>query len=114
MLPALEKTLKKLCRRYVRLQSANRGRQIAVQIRDFDSAICLIQRGEAAVIRHEAYLYYRDELESVGVSAEVGIRPLAVCQILWKMNRLWEREFAPDKTALPDFDTSVSRAGRLA
>jgi hypothetical protein len=45
------------------------------------------------------YLYFRAELDSVGVSQEVGIKPPAVRQLLWKLNKLWEKEFAPAKPA---------------
>lgn len=97
--PALERTLRRLCKRYLKRRSAKKRRQIATQIRNLDASICLIQRGEYAVILRAVYLYYRAELDSVGTAAETGIQPPAVRQIFWKMNKLWEKEFALDKPA---------------
>lgn len=101
-IPALERTLRRLCKRYTRRRSANCRRRLALQIQALDASICLIKKGETAAICAAVYLYYRAELDSVGVAEAVGIRPPAVRQILWKISKLWEREFASDTPALPD------------
>jgi hypothetical protein len=99
-LPELKRTLKKLCARYVKLRRPKRKRVLGSEIEAIDSSIVLIKRGEACVVLRCIYLYYRSELNSVAVSQEIGgIKPPAVRQLLWKLNRVWEKEFTSHKQA---------------
>ena len=93
-IPAMERVLRRLCKRYCRRRSAKARRRLAVQIQNYDASICLIRKGEAAAILRAIFLYYRTELDSVGVAAETGISPPNCRQIFWKLNKLWESEFA--------------------
>jgi hypothetical protein len=91
----LEKTLRNLTKEYVACPRRKwaRKRRLAVEIQNVDSTLCLIARNEPALIARVVYLYFRAEMNSVGVAAETGIKPPAVRVILWKLDQLWKKEF---------------------
>jgi hypothetical protein len=82
-----------LCIEYVTLKREGgdpaRVRKLESIIEGLDTSIRMIDEGPGMVLRI-VQLYYSVRLDSVGVGAEVGIRPPHVRQTLHRMARVWD------------------------
>jgi hypothetical protein len=85
--PAHTETLKRLCGEHMAESEPSRKKVLELQIRTLDAAI-LVNRRAAGVIAHCVYAYYRKQEAAPEIAADLGIKPGAVRQILWRVRRL--------------------------
>lgn len=67
-----------------------RKRQLEIEIEGIDTFLRYTSNGGADVIAAIVYLYYRAGLDSVGVGAELGLKPPHVRQTLWRLHDTWK------------------------
>jgi len=65
-----------------------RCRQLENEIQGHDTYLRYTENGGADVVAAIVYLYYRAGMDSVGVAAELGIKPPHVRQTLWRLHRV--------------------------
>ena len=86
-------TLTKICKRYVELKKQGTDiakiKKLGEEIENLDSTI-KFERNIAGRVLRIVHCYYSLGYNSVDVAHEVGIKPPAVRQILWKLHREWE------------------------
>lgn len=63
----------------------NKCRDWEIEIEGLDTYLRVHETGGAATIASIVYLYYRVGLDSVGVGAELGLKPPHVRQTLWRL-----------------------------
>jgi hypothetical protein len=78
-------TLTKMNEEYITSDSPKRRAQLERQLLTLDTSR-RIDRTPAALVAGIIYLYYRGACDSVGVGSEIGIKPTAVRQILFRLN----------------------------
>lgn len=88
----LSEIMRKLCNEFVaEKRKPNRDlarlRQLQIEIRNLDTTR-RFERSAAAMVAAVVYLYYRAGQDSVSVSTELGITPMHVRQMLWRLNRV--------------------------
>jgi hypothetical protein len=88
--------MKKLNAEYVELQQLGLGglprcRELENEIQGLDTYLRTSENGTADVVAACVYLYYRSGMDSVGVGAELGIKPPHVRQTLWRLHRVADR-----------------------
>jgi len=92
--PMLESALKQMCAGYLELKRAGgdpaRLKKLAEEIENFDTVLRL-NTNVAGTLLRVIHLYYSVGLDSVGVGLELGLKPPHIRQILWRLNREWER-----------------------
>lgn len=96
--PVQKRALVSLCREYVELKNAGplsddeqeRKRLLEAEIEGLDTTLRTSAR-IAALVAAIVYLYFRQSMNSVEVGAELHIKPPHVRQILWRLQRSWER-----------------------
>lgn len=72
----------------------NRKKILAVEIEGIDTYLRITKNGGADIIAAIVYLYYRTELDSVGVGNELGLKPPHVRQTLWRLHETWNTKLA--------------------
>ena len=65
-----------------------RCRQLENEIQGIDTYLRTSENGTVDVVAACVYLYYRTGMDSVGVAAELGIKPPHVRQTLWRLHRV--------------------------
>ena len=78
----------------------NRKRILAVEIEGIDTYLRITEKGGADVVASIVYLYYRCEMDSVGVGSTLGLKPPHVRQTLWRLHETWNSKLA-HKFAVP-------------
>jgi hypothetical protein len=90
----LKAVLQRMCAEYVVLRNsgADPERLIKLQrlIENYDSTL-RVNANPAAITIGIVHRYYRVGLDSVGVASELGIKPPAVRQTLWRLRRVWKQ-----------------------
>lgn len=71
-----------------------RKRILETEIEGIDTYLRITKTGGADVIAAIVYLYYRTELDSVGVGVELGLKPPHVRQTLWRLHETWNGKLA--------------------
>jgi hypothetical protein len=116
--------MKKLNEEYVRIQQQHplyetdliRLRQLENEIQGIDTYLRYSENGGADIVAAIVYMYYRTGMDSVGVSAELGIKPPHVRQTLWRLHRVADR-IAGIKRVVPTKEErearKLARAERL-
>jgi hypothetical protein len=69
----------------------HRLRQLEIEIEGIDTYLRYTENGGADVVAAVVYLYYRTGLDSVGVGAELGLKPPHVRQTLWRLHQTAKR-----------------------
>lgn len=99
-IPQVTVVLDRLCREYVALKRETpvtdkqraRLKELESEIEGIDTFIRKNRTdGGLAFIASIVYLYYRSGLDSVGVGAELDIKPPLVRQTLYKLHLTWKR-----------------------
>lgn len=67
-----------------------RRRELEIEIEGIDTYLRMHATGGADVVAAIVYLYYRAGLDSVGVGAELGLKPPHVRQTLWRLHDTWK------------------------
>jgi hypothetical protein len=75
-------------------------KSLAIEIEGLDTYLRITKTGGADFIAAVVYLYYRTGMDSVGVGAELGLKPPHVLQTLWKLHETWTNKLA-DKYERP-------------
>jgi len=122
-----DKVLTRLCKRLVDLK--NQGvpseeiRALEIEIENLDTFLRTTRvAGGADIVAAIVYLYYRALLDSVGVAAQLGIKPPHVRHTLWKLDKIWKAKFVRPKrvwrkkivTVRIDVDGAMHISARLA
>lgn len=81
--------------RYV--DEMKRRRQLEIEIEGIDTYLRYTEHGGADVVAAIVYFYYRVGLDSVGVGAELGLKPPHIRQTLWRLHRAAERALEPSQ-----------------
>lgn len=68
-----------------------RLRHLEIEIEGIDTYLRYTENGGADVVAAVVYLYYRTGLDSVGVGAELGLKPPHVRQTLWRLHQTAKR-----------------------
>jgi len=93
-IPVNRATLIRLNEEYIALtrQGADpeRLRKLENAIRSLDGEICMARRGLAPVVAI-IYFYFRLGYNSPQVAAELGIQPMNVRQIAYRLQKLWQK-----------------------
>jgi hypothetical protein len=76
------------------LLQGRRKRELEIEIEGIDTYLRYTQNGGADVLAGIVYLYYRAGLDSVGVGAELGLKPPHVRQLLWRLAQTCSDRFA--------------------
>jgi hypothetical protein len=104
-LPRLNARLDSMNRRYVEAQRnhapAERLKELQIEIEILDTQIRTSREGGMALIAAICYLYHRLHLDSVGVAAELGIKPPHVRATLWRLNEIWKTKFKDNAVLVP-------------
>lgn len=66
-------------------------RFLEIEIEGIDTYLRYTTNGGADVVAAIVYLYYRAGLDSVGVGAELGLKPPHVRQTLWRLHDTWKQ-----------------------
>jgi len=121
--PRLTATVDKLNREYVQAQADHappeRLKNLEMEIEMLDTQLRTTREGGMALVAAVAYMYHRLKLDSVGVAAELGIKPPHVRSILWKLNEVFKSKFNEDGSLKPrvvkppHFSFDVNRAAAL-
>lgn len=69
---------------------SKRARDLEIEIEGLDTYLRITENGGAGFIVAIVYLYYRVGMDSVGVGAELGLKPPHVRQTLWRLHDCWE------------------------
>jgi hypothetical protein len=88
--PSMRNSLEKLCHELVVCKDPKRRRTLEIEIRSIDMQLRTAERCPAivaAIVHH----YYGAGLDSVGVGAELGIRPVSVRQTLNRLHKTWAK-----------------------
>jgi len=101
--PEMIERIDSLCRKYV-AQKKCRGetqavKDLAAVIRNLDTLICFEGR-VAEVVLGVVFFYWNCGLDSVEVGQRLGIHPPHVRQILYKLNKTWNKMQAEKSRAL--------------
>jgi len=64
-------------------------RNVEMQIENLDTFLRVHRGGGADIVAAMAYLYYRAGMDSVGVGAELGLKPPHVRTTLFRLNETW-------------------------
>lgn len=70
-------------RKFIELK---RKRELEIEIEGIDTYLRYTANGGADVVAAIVYLYYRAGMDSVGVGAELGLKPPHVRQTLWRLH----------------------------
>src|SRR5208282_3224236 len=68
-----------------------RLRHLEIEIEGIDTYLRISENGGADVVAATVYLYYRTGLDSVGVGAELGLKPPHVRQTLFRLHQAAKR-----------------------
>jgi hypothetical protein len=79
----------------------NRLRQLEIEIEGIDTYLRYTHNGGADVLAAIVYLYYRVGMDSVGVGAQLHLKPPHVRQLLWRLNETWKERFGEEVRATP-------------
>lgn len=86
------------------LDEQKRLKQLESEIEGIDTYLRISENGGADIVAATAYLYYRAGLDSVGVGAELGLKPPHIRQMLRRLHQTAKElrggkfvEAAPDK-----------------
>jgi hypothetical protein len=92
--------LPQYARRFIELK---RKRALEIEIEGIDTYLRYTANGGADVVAAIVYLYYRAGLDSVGVGAELGLKPPHIRQTIWRLHQTAEKIWGKEKTrvALP-------------
>ena len=71
-----------------------RKKILTVEIEGIDTYLRITKSGGADIIAAIVYLYYRTDLDSVGVGNELGLKPPHVRQTLWRLHETWNAKLA--------------------
>ena len=74
-----------------------RKRELEIEIEGIDTYLRISENGGADIIAAIVYLYYRTGYDSVGVAAELGLKPPHIRQTLWRMHQTAKRLEADGK-----------------
>lgn len=74
-----------------------RLRQLEIEIEGIDTYLRISENGGADIVAAAVYLYYRTGLDSVGVGAELGLKPPHVRQTLWRLHQTAKKLLADGK-----------------
>jgi len=103
--PRLAATVDKLNREYVEAQADHappeRLKNLEMEIEMLDTQLRTCREGGMGLVASICYLYHRLRLDSVGVAAELGIKPPHVRSILWKLNEVFKSKFNEDGSLKP-------------
>ena len=90
----IKSVLQKMCDDYVALRKNGtdpaRLEMLQQEIENYDSTL-RVNANPAAIVLGIVRYYYRVGLDSVGVAYELGLKPPAVRQTLWRLHRVWKR-----------------------
>ena len=64
-----------------------RKRELEIEIEGIDTYLRISENGGADIIAAIVYLYYRTGYDSVGVAAELGLKPPHIRQTLWRLHQ---------------------------
>lgn len=84
-------------------------KSLAIEIEGLDTYLRITKTGGADFIAAIVYLYYRTGMDSVGVGAELGLKPPHVRQTLWKLHETWTTKLADRYSS---HQTSIDGASR--
>lgn len=80
--------------------TAKQTRDWAIEIEGLDTYLRYTQTGGAGVVAAIVWLYYRVGMDSVGVGAELGLKPPHIRQTLWRLHetarKLWKESASKD------------------
>jgi len=95
--PFLQATLKGLCERLVAGPPYHQSdgkfisrRVLEAEVLNADAQLRIAQRGMAGTILRAIHLYYGAALDSVAVGNELGMRPPACRQLLFRLHATWK------------------------
>jgi hypothetical protein len=92
--PHYNVTLTNCCQRYVELKNTNprdkRLRKLEIQIENLDTQLLILDKS-IGIIVSIIYMYWRANMDSVGVALALGIKPPHVRTILCRLQSLWEK-----------------------
>jgi hypothetical protein len=71
-----------------------RKRELEIEIEGMDTYLRYTRTGGADMLAAVVYLYYRVGMDSVGVAAEVGLKPPHVRQLLYRLSETWKEKFS--------------------
>lgn len=81
--------------------TSKQARDWAIEIEGIDTYLRYTQTGGAGVVAAIVWLYYRVGMDSVGVGAELGLKPPHIRQTLWRLHetakKLWPTVEAASK-----------------
>lgn len=85
-----------------------RRRELEIEIEGLDTYLRLFTvTGGADIVAAVVYLYYRAGMDSVGVGAELGMKPPHVRQTLWRLHETWKKMSQPAGKSASKDDTSA-------
>jgi len=93
-----------------------RKRELEIEIEGLDTYLRITENGSADIVAAIVYLYYRAGFDSVGVGAELALKPPHVRQTLWRLHdtakKLWPSQ-ASDIASSGNKDETGSSNGLL-
>jgi hypothetical protein len=102
--PHLDALLTRLCKEYVEIKNVNPDkkylRKLQIQIDNVDTQLLILEK-TANVIVGTVYFYWRANMNSVNVAAQLGIRPPLVRKILHRLGKVWKNLQDPNHTKQP-------------
>jgi hypothetical protein len=88
---------------------ATKLKSLAIEIEGLDTYLRITKTGGADFIAAIVYLYYRTGMDSVGVGAELGLKPPHVRQTLWKLHETWTNKLADKYSSHQTSNDGASR-----
>lgn len=92
--------------------TAKQARDWQIEIEGIDTFLRYTQTGGAGVVAAIVWLYYRVGMDSVGVGAELGLKPPHVRQTLWRLHetarKMWPLQ--PTENSASEDASSASHA----
>lgn len=118
IVPELKDRLKELCAEYHRQAVAGAPKEkleaIELHVRNLESCIKLHERGVAAVATAIAYFYHRVGYNSVLIGTQLHLKPVAVRQIISRLNKAWWYIQHPGETFRPGADLQRNKRKRAS